>query len=330
MLVAWEGLDPVRAARPRAARERPSRFACTARASGSTARSYTLEFPLPRAPTTPWRSDERGHGPARPSQPRARRRAAERRGAARRRRPARAHPCRPPDRRAAAATAPPCRCAGSLPRPRSSPLSAVLAAVVAIDLVGSEERSGGIVERAVAAVSRENVIYAITERADGHHRGRSRPAATRSRPRAAARPFLALGRGRARFTPSGIGSLPNGMPRPAARGGGRPRPSGWFGSTRRRGSRGMCVDPRTARRNPPRQRLSRLQPGSDPGAQLRAHVESGRLRVAGRAVVRGRSAYRLVSSPRCRMPTGRDSSPRRSPTSWTPAPTCRSKFASEA
>lgn len=40
-----------------------------------------------------------------------------------------------------------------------------LAAVIVIDLVDSEERSSGIVERAVAAVSQEDVIYAITERA---------------------------------------------------------------------------------------------------------------------------------------------------------------------
>ena len=48
-------------------------------------------------------------------------------------------------------------------------------------------------------------------------------------------------------------------------------------------------------------------PGSDPGAQLRAHVESGRLRVAGRAVVRGRSAYRLVSSQRSDPRSGLES-----------------------
>ncbi len=40
-----------------------------------------------------------------------------------------------------------------------------VAAVMVIDLVDSEERNSGIVERAVAAVSQENVIYAITERA---------------------------------------------------------------------------------------------------------------------------------------------------------------------
>ena len=40
-----------------------------------------------------------------------------------------------------------------------------LAAVIVIDIVDSEERSSGIVERAVAAVSQENVIYAIMGRA---------------------------------------------------------------------------------------------------------------------------------------------------------------------
>ena len=35
-----------------------------------------------------------------------------------------------------------------------------------------------------------------------------------------------------------------------------------------------------------------------PAAQLRAHVDSGRLRVAGRTTVRGRTAYRLVSEAR--------------------------------
>lgn len=41
-----------------------------------------------------------------------------------------------------------------------------------------------------------------------------------------------------------------------------------------------------------------FSPFSEPGAQLRAHVDQGRLRVAGRTTVRGRTAYRLVSGPR--------------------------------
>jgi hypothetical protein len=43
-----------------------------------------------------------------------------------------------------------------------------------------------------------------------------------------------------------------------------------------------------------------FDPFSDPGAQLRTHVNEGRLRVAGRIAVRGRTAYRLVSEPRSR------------------------------
>ncbi len=41
-----------------------------------------------------------------------------------------------------------------------------------------------------------------------------------------------------------------------------------------------------------------FSPFSDPGAQLRARVEEGTLRVTGRTTVRGRTAYRLVSKAR--------------------------------
>lgn len=40
-----------------------------------------------------------------------------------------------------------------------------------------------------------------------------------------------------------------------------------------------------------------VSPFSDPGAQLRRHVDQGRLRVDGRTTVRGRAAYRLASAP---------------------------------
>jgi DNA-directed RNA polymerase specialized sigma24 family protein len=75
MLVARRASTAPAPLRLRAVRERRSRSGRTARESDSTAPCSRSSSPWTLAPTTPWRSDERAHGPARPSQPHADRRA---------------------------------------------------------------------------------------------------------------------------------------------------------------------------------------------------------------------------------------------------------------
>jgi hypothetical protein len=185
---------------------------------------------------------------------------------------------------------------------RVAPAAALLAlagltAIVAVDLLGSEDEGRrGIVERAAAAVSQEDVIYAITERRTVTTRrlgGRGRAASSE---RTLGRYWLWAGGRRSRFLVYGL--------RPdAARG---PLESeitvdgdrlSWFLAP----SNTISVSkvPWRDWPAPPDDRgYPGFSPASDPGAQLRAHVESGRLRVAGRTTVRGRTAYRLVSRPR--------------------------------
>ncbi len=189
---------------------------------------------------------------------------------------------------------------------------AVLAAVVVIDLVGSEEQDGGILERAVAAVSREDVIYAITERQTVTSEPLEPRTGTSLDERAFIRSWL-WGAGK-RNRALRYRLLPTGRP-------GRLLEEAVVTPERivsfdAKGRTTLDfapdeVDPvgdqDESTKSPADSGYPGFEPGSDPGAQLRAHVESGRLRVAGRAVVRGRSAYRLVSSQRSDPRSGLES-----------------------
>jgi hypothetical protein len=172
---------------------------------------------------------------------------------------------------------------------------AALAVVVVIDLVDSEERSGGIVERAVAAVSRENVIYAITERhtittkalAPGIDRTPGERVFARSWYWGAAeRSHLFWYR-----------ALPSGRPgRLRGEAVTTPERIVWFDAE---GNRMLTYkwDQDEPKGPPADSEYPGFDPSANPAAQLREHVERDRLRVAGRTTVRGRTAYRLVSSP---------------------------------
>lgn len=173
-----------------------------------------------------------------------------------------------------------------------------LAAVIVIDLVDSEERSSGIVERAVAAVSQEDVIYAITERATITSKALEPGADIVPDERLFARSWF-WGEGK-RSRALQYRVLPSGSP------GGllgevvsTPERILWFDA---KGNRELAANwdewDEDPREGPPTDGgYPGFDPSSNPGAQLREHVEHDRLRVAGRTTVRGRTAYRLVSSP---------------------------------
>lgn len=170
-----------------------------------------------------------------------------------------------------------------------------LAVVVVVDLVSSEKRTGGIVERAVAAVSQEDVIFAITERGSFSMRPLEPGVDPQPDERVFRRSWVWGAAGRVRFLAYRV--LPGGEP-------GRLR--GEVVSTPERvvwyDARGDRMFSHTPDQDAPEGRPADsgypgFDPFSDPGHQLREHVENDRLRVAGRTTVRGRTAYRLVSAP---------------------------------
>ena len=173
-----------------------------------------------------------------------------------------------------------------------------LAAVIVIDIVDSEERSSGIVERAVAAVSQENVIYAITERATITSKALEPGVDIIPDERTFARSWY-WGEGeRSRMLRYRV--LPSGSPgRLLGEVVSTPERIVWFDA---KGNRELAANwdewDEDPREGPPTDSdYPGFDPSSNPGAQLREHVEQDRLRVAGRTTVRGRTAYRLVSSP---------------------------------
>jgi hypothetical protein len=173
-----------------------------------------------------------------------------------------------------------------------------LAAVIVIDLLDSEERGSGIVERAVAAVSRENVIWAITERQTITAKALEPGIDTTPGERTFARSWYWSEGERSRMLWYRV--LPSGGPgRLHGEAVSTPERIVWFDA---KGNKELAADwddwNEDPREGPP---ADSAYPGFDPvqnpGAQLREHVEQDRLRVAGRTTVRGRTAYRLVSSP---------------------------------
>jgi hypothetical protein len=173
-----------------------------------------------------------------------------------------------------------------------------LAGVIVFDVVDSEQRGGGIVERAVAAVSRENVIYAITERQTITSKALEPGTDTTPAERVFARSWY-WGEGEQsrmlwyRLLPSG------GPGRLRGEVVSTPERIVWFDAE---GNKELSAswddwdeDPREG--PPSGSDYPGFDPAQNPGAQLREHVEHDRLRVAGRTTVRGRTAYKLVSSP---------------------------------
>ena len=190
-------------------------------------------------------------------------------------------------------------------RPRRAPslrrlapaagLLAVLAigALIAFDLLESDEQGGGIVERAVAAVSREDVIYATVERWTTRSVALEPGVDTTPDERAFVRTWLWPEGDRSHFLRYGL--RPDGRPgRLRSEVVSTPEQITWFDAN---GRTQLSYDGDRAGGQPPVREggYPGFDPFSDPGAQLREHVESGRLRVAGRTNVRGRTAFRLVA-----------------------------------
>jgi hypothetical protein len=203
-------------------------------------------------------------------------------------------------------------------RPRRAPrlrrlapaagLLAVLAigAVIAIDLLDSEEQGGGIVERAVAAVSKEDVIYATVERWTMRSVALEPGVDTTPDERAFVRTWLWREGERSHLMRYGL--RPDGGPG-ALRSEvvSTPERVTWFdagGRTQLRYDRDQGEPP--VGRGSGGSGYPGIDPSSDPGAQLREHVENGRLRVAGRTTVRGRTAFRLVARASARSAPDED------------------------
>jgi hypothetical protein len=188
-------------------------------------------------------------------------------------------------------------------RPRRLALGGAVAAVlagavlVAVDLLDrGGDPDGGIVARAAAAVSREDAIYAVSERLTitslplaqtaPHDRVRG--------DRVYRRWWVWSGGHRSRFLDYAV--RPDG-----SRGALQTefafdgdRMTTWAADT----NTVVTLDRRGAGNGPSSfegNAYPGFDPYGDPGAQLRDHVQHGRLRVAGRTRVRGRDAYRLVS-----------------------------------
>jgi hypothetical protein len=175
----------------------------------------------------------------------------------------------------------------------------VIAAVITLDLVDSEEGGAGIVERAVAAVTKDDVIYAITLRATARSVALEPGIEATPDERMFERTWL-WGEGeRSRALKYRL--LPDGRPgRLVQEVVSTPDRIVWLDSEGQ-----VMLDyspddddawPRPSEEDTgDGSAYPGFDPAADPGGQLREHVDSGRLQVAGRTTVRGRTAYRLVA-----------------------------------
>jgi hypothetical protein len=167
-------------------------------------------------------------------------------------------------------------------------IGAVAAVLAATSLVDSDAPGGGIVERAVAAVTRDDVIYHVVERTRAEVSYEPDEVTNiyieswyTSDGRIHQRTFAARGGRKGRLLEDFAGRRLQGR-----RGGPLLRWDAWS-NTITEGGFGRGPDAGAPA----------LDPFGDPGAQLRSLEEQGRLRVAGTTRVGHRSAYRLVSGP---------------------------------
>jgi hypothetical protein len=185
-------------------------------------------------------------------------------------------------------------------RPRLLALGGALLAVVgaaalaAVDLIDSRHGRNGILDRAVAAVSQEDAIYAVTERLNLATRQLKAGAGTRRETRYR-RYWLWPGGDRSRFLDyrEGPDDRPGRLAGESVSDG--DRLVFWIADTNSINVFDLSGDQGTGQPSLPDGGYPGFDPFSDPSGQLRRHVEDGALRVAGRTTVRGRSAYRLVS-----------------------------------
>jgi hypothetical protein len=167
-------------------------------------------------------------------------------------------------------------------------LCSAAAAFAAVNLLDSDTPGPNVVEEAVAAVTREGVVYHVLERATG--RGTGIPDVGRqtfyfeswhtTSGRVHRKTFAASGQRRGKLLEESAGRR-----LPGRRGGPLLR---WDAYSNTISDAGFAVgsDPN----GPPR-----LNPFGDPGTALKTLEQDGRLRLAGTARVGKRTAYRLVS-----------------------------------
>jgi hypothetical protein len=192
------------------------------------------------------------------------------------------------------------RRARPLLRPRRLALAGALVAVlgtvtmVVADLIDSERGRNGVIERAVAAVSEEDVIYAVSERWRLATR-QQKPGARTHHETGLRRYWLWPGGKRTRFldyratTDGTRGRLVSEFVDDGS------RLRWWMADTNSIHVFDPSGDEDTEEPSSSDGDYPGFDPAFDPGDQLREHVDEGGLRVAGRTTLRGRKAYRLVS-----------------------------------
>jgi hypothetical protein len=179
------------------------------------------------------------------------------------------------------------------PRPRRWAFAAAgvacsaAAAFAAINLVDSDGPGPGVIEKAVAAVTRGDVVYHVLQRTQPTATGSPEGGQTvyteswhTTDGRVHAKTFAADGSGRGRLLVEFAG---------------RRRPGRTSGPALQYDPTENTITESGFGRAPDADAVPDIDPFGDPAAQLRALQEQGRLRLAGTTQVGGRRAYRLVS-----------------------------------
>jgi hypothetical protein len=160
------------------------------------------------------------------------------------------------------------------------------AAFAAINLVDSDAPGTGVVDRAVAAVTRNDVVYHVLERTRATAPGTPQGGTFyfeswhTSDGRMHRKVFAARGGRSGRLLEEFAG---------------RRRPRRTSGPALRYDPRENTITKSGFGRAPDADAVADIDPFGDPGAQLRALQEQGRLRLGGTTRVGGRRAYRLAS-----------------------------------
>jgi hypothetical protein len=176
-------------------------------------------------------------------------------------------------------------------RLRGSGLVAVgataVAAVVSINVLDSDAPGAGVIDRAVAAVTREDSVYHALQRGRATGSGLPKGGLTAyseswhtTDGRVHAKTFAANGSRRGRLLEEFAG---------------RRRPGRTSGQALRYDPRENTITESGFGRAPDADAVPDIDPFGDPGAQLRALQAQGRLRLAGTTHLGGKRAYRLVS-----------------------------------